>query len=225
MDELTYTNRLLRDRLNETTSNQSQLQTELVYLKKEKEMVAQEVKELAMQLAEAKQNARSREAAQHRRSGSNSSLGFKISLDPDAGTKLIKKREDDFNSLMDVVRTRENDITFYHSQFEQYNNEVEALQKQIETTKEKQVQLEKTHASLVEEHKAISRERNHYESILKLILQERQSDGLNLHDLLQTLISKLNTMAEEAGGEIKGGLLEGALQAVQVQNANYRYMS
>jgi len=29
-------------------------------------------------------------------------------------------------------------------------------------------------------------------------------------------------MAEEVGGEAKEGLIEGALQAVQVQNANYR---
>jgi len=229
LDELSQANRHLRNRLEQATLAQNTLQAEIGYMLKEKGMMATEVKELSMQLAASPRQPQAPRTtptiAPQNGSPSNCSLGFNLSLDPEAGNRAIKKREEDFNSLMECVRVRGNDMHFYKDQLEQYDQEVDALHRTIEVTKNKQVELENAYSKLTEENKIIVRERGHFEQILKLILKEKESDGSSLHDLLQTLISKLNQMDAGIDG-VKArdaGLMEGALQAVQEQNSNYRH--
>jgi hypothetical protein len=83
---------------------------------------------------------------------------------------------------------------------------------------------------LVEQQKTLLREKARYESILKIILKEKESSTnqdfiFNLQDLLHKLLEKVNLISDTNSIGLSsdaGSFLEGALQAVQEQNSALR---
>jgi hypothetical protein len=92
------------------------------------------------------------------------------------------------------------------------------------TNDEKQRMLQDL-VKVINEHKAVLKERDHYEFILKLLIQEKGNFDYDIQSLLQNLIVKLSEpSSDDIGGSswIQTSLLEGAVQALQQQNTTQR---
>ncbi len=127
-------NILLKEQLEHSRTLQGSLESELIYIQKEKALLTGEIRELSMQLAGLRKGGyQVREAESGtgtmtistwpdpnrvycHSSESNISMGFTIEED---GSSSVKKREDDFNSILDFVRKRGSDITYYQAQLDQ----------------------------------------------------------------------------------------------------------
>ena len=231
-------NIFLKEQLEHCRTYQSSLQLEIDYVQKEKLLLSEEVRELSMQLATHQRSLKSSILVEQDASAELNNINrANTILEPCGessrsnavkrdGNSLVRNREEDFNSILEFVEKRGIDITYYQTQLNKYDEEVLALQRQVEVSSEERHELQKAYELLNEEQKILSRERDHYESVLKLILKEKQSDEFCLNDLLQTLMMKLNALGSNS--EVtnptpqSASFMEGAIQAVQEQNSNYR---
>lgn len=89
------------------------------------------------------------------------------------------------------------------------------------TNDEKQQMLQDL-VKIVQEHKAVLKERDHYEFVLKLMIEEKGNSDFDMKILLQNLVLKLQEPSNECGSWIHTSLLEGAVQSLQQQNATQR---
>jgi len=109
-------------------------------------------------------------------------------------------------------------------------SEVKDFQKFVQIFNDERKQLFQDLSTLAQDYKILLRERDHYETVLKLILREKVCDSHNAYHLLEALMSKLASLESKNniigdGSEASAGnqaLLEGALEVVQEQNNYYR---
>ena len=140
----------------------------------------------------------------------------------EVSTTNIRKREHDFDSIMNFVRERGNAMDCLNNQIEKYNEDFQRLQEEIYQVANEKMELHKAYEELMDEHRALLKERQSYEGILNLILKEKKGTEESIHQILETLINKLNAIAAEEGTNSRFTVLESALHAVQGQNSQYR---
>ena len=145
-----------------------------------------------------------------------------IRFSGEVSTTNIRKREHDFDSIMNFVRERGNAMDSLNNQMEKYNEDFQRLQEEIYQVANEKMELHKAYEELLEEHRALLKERQSYEGILNLILKEKKGTEESIHQILETLITKLNAIAAEEGTNSRFAVLESALHAVQGQNTQYR---
>ncbi|CAG7831411.1 unnamed protein product [Allacma fusca] len=123
---------------------------------------------------------------------------------------------------MNFVRERGNAMDSLNTQMEKYNEDFQTLQEEIYQVASEKMELHKAYEALLEEHNTLLKERQSYEGILNLILKEKRGTEESIHQILETLINKLNAIAAEEGTNSRFAVLESALHAVQGQNSSYR---
>ena len=218
--ELEETNRFLAEQVESAKAMQSCLEAEVKFITKDKSNMSKELEALSIRLAEMQLKQELRAA----RKSSSSSFGFELSRSASAECLLenqFQKRAADFNNLMEFVKSRQVDMSFYQTQFDKYNEQIKSMEAEISRVGAEKVDSERKYAELAAEHSALLDQFKNYESILTLALKDKEESS-SIQSLVESLMARMqaieNGPQRNDTSSISGVVLEGSLRDAREQN-------